>query len=345
MRTRTLAILLAAAVVTTGGAFWSLTQIPDYSAAPSGEAPAFPALRAAPDRVAQVELTTRDGGFVLLREGDGWSAPEYHSYPVSAGKVGRLVSSLSDMRLVAEKTSKPELYARLDLTDPDSDPTSSARHLILSDADGKVLADTYIGKKLWRHTGGERTGTYLRRAGEAETWLATGGEPIDRDLLDWLDKGVMDIATARLARIEIAPAGQMPYEILRDGETEPFILPALPEGATVGESALSRIAGTLAGLKLEDVKPVSEVTFPAERTRGHFVTFDGLEITAEHARLDEGNWVTFSVATGAEATEDVRAEAAALQEKLSPWAFKLPDYVAERLAALLEQVVEMDGGS
>jgi hypothetical protein len=345
MRTRTLAILLATAVVTAGGAFWSLTQRPDYSAAPSGEAPAFPALRVAPDRVAQVELTTRDGGFVLLRDAEGWNAPEYHSYPVSAGKVGRLVSSLSDMRLVAEKTSKPELYARLDLADPASDPTSSARHIVLSDADGKVLADAYIGKKLWRHTGGERTGTYMRRAEEAETWLATGGEPIDRDLLDWLDKGVMDIATARLARIEIAPAGQTPYEILRDGETEPFILPALPEGASVGESALSRIAGTLAGLKLEDVKPADEVTLPTERNRGHFVTFGGLEITAEHARLDEENWVTFGVTTGADASEDTRTEALALQEKLSPWVFKLPDYVAKRLTTPLEQVVEMDGGS
>jgi hypothetical protein len=345
MRTRSLAILLAAAVVTSGGAVWSLTQRPDYSAAPAGQAPAFPDLRAAPDQVAQVELMTRDGGFVLLRDAEGWSAPEYHNYPVSAGKVGRLVSSLSDMRLVAEKTSKPELYARLDLADPESDPASAARRIILSDAQGTALVDAYIGKKLWRHTGGERTGTYLRRAGEAETWLATGGDPIDRDILDWLDKGVMDIATARLTRVEIAPAGQAPYEILRDGEAEPFILPALPEGASVSESALSRIAGTLAGLKLEDVKPVAEVALPAERNRGHFVTFDGLEITAEHATLEEESWVTFNVTTGADATEDARAEATALREKLSPWAFKLPDYVAERLATPLEQVVELDGGS
>ena len=115
--------------------------------------------------------------------------------------------------------------------------------------------------------------------------------------------------------------------------------------APASESALSRIAGTLAGLKLEDVKPVGEVALPAERDRGRFVTFDGLEITAEHATLEEGNWVTFDVSTGTDATEDARAEAAALREKLSPWVFKLPDFVAERLTKPLEQVVEMDGGS
>lgn len=134
MRTRTLAILLVVAVVATSGALWSLMQRPEYSAAPAGELPAFPALREAPDSVARVEMTAREGGFVLLRDAAGWSTPDVGGYPVDGAKVGLLVSSLSDMRLVAEKTNKPELYARLDLADPASDPKSSARHIILTDA-------------------------------------------------------------------------------------------------------------------------------------------------------------------------------------------------------------------
>ena len=345
MRTGTLAILLVVAVVTTSGAIFSLMQRPEYSAAPAGELPAFPALREAPNSVARVEMTTREGGFILLRDAAGWSTPDVGGYPVDSAKVGVLVSSLSDMRLVAGKTNKPELYARLDLADPASDPKSSARHIILTDAEGEVLVDAFIGKKLWRHTGGARTGTYLRRAGEAETWLASGGETIERDVSEWLDKRIIDIATARLARVELAPEGQTPYEILRDGEVEPFLLPALPEGGAVSESELNRLAGTLAGLKFEEVKPLAEASLPAERNRGRFITFDGLEILAEHARLGEEDWMVFAVSAGENASEQARAEAATLQERLSPWAFRVPDYIAQRLATPLEELVEMDGGS
>jgi hypothetical protein len=336
MRTGTLAILLVVAVVTTSGAIFSLMQRPEYSAAPAGELPAFPALREAPNSVARVEMTTREGGFILLRDAAGWSTPDVGGYPVDSAKVGVLVSSLSDMRLVAEKTNKPELYARLDLADPASDPKSSARHIILTDAEGEVLVDAFIGKKLWRHTGGARTGTYLRRAGEAETWLASGGETIERDVSEWLDKRIIDIATARLARVELAPEGQTPYEILRDGEVEPFLLPALPEGGAVSESELNRLAGT---------KPLADTDLPAERDRGRFITFDGLEILAEHARLGEEDWMVFAVSAGENASEETRAEAATLHERLSPWAFRVPDYIAQRVATPLEELVEMDGGS
>ena len=132
MKTRTLLLLLALAVASTGAAVWALTEQPAYMAASVSDEPAFAALRQAPDSVDSISISGRYGGFTLERTEDGWVTPEKFGFSVDAEKVAALVTSLSDMRLVARKTSRADLYGRLDLADPETDPESRALHVAVS---------------------------------------------------------------------------------------------------------------------------------------------------------------------------------------------------------------------
>ena len=164
-------------LLTTGAAVWVTLQQPAASPVQIGDEPAFPALREQPDAVAKVIVTAPEGTFTLTRAEDRWVAADRHDYPVAAGKLRELVVQLADMKLIEAKTSRPERYARLEVEDVAAG--ASSRQIRLEDADGKVLAEAIIGKQRQRLTGAEPSGTYLRRPGEAQSWLDVGPAPVD----------------------------------------------------------------------------------------------------------------------------------------------------------------------
>lgn len=340
MKIRTLLLLLGLAIVSTAAAFWAIMERPAYMSASVTDEPAFPALRQAPDSVEKISISGRFGGFTILRTDDGWITPEKFGFEVNGEKVAALVTSLSDMRLVAQKTSQPELYGRLDLADPEEDPESRALQIVLSGAGESVLAEATFGKKRWRRTGPERTGIYIRRPGEVMTWLASGGETLEGAVENWLQDEILDIKPDRLARIVIEPIGEDRYEIVRENAEEPFLLPDLPEGGVVGESSLNRIAGTLAGLKFDDLRPMQTMDLPSERDRGRFATFDGLEVTTERMSINDDFWMVLQFGAEDDASDEVKTEATRLNKKLGSWAFRIPNYVAERIATPLSDLLE-----
>ncbi|MDX1401790.1 MAG: DUF4340 domain-containing protein [Kiloniellales bacterium] len=345
MTIRGLFFLFLVAAISVTGAFYSLSERPAVLTAGTDNEPAFPLLRSAPDAVAEVSFASREGRFSLLRQEAGWTAPDRDNFPADGDKIARVVAALSDMRLVAEKTSRKDLFSRLELDDPSINPESRAKRLVLKDKDGNLLVDAYFGKKRWRPTGSERSGTYLRLAGEDTTWLASGGEVLEPFLKDWLEDDVLDIRAEELLTIEISPAGGTSYKLTRDSLHEPFILPDLPPGRSVAASALNRLAGTLAALKHQDVLPraevgLSELRDPNSLDQAVFVTQSGLKIALSHSAAGEENWIAIRVHATPEADDETWREAELLDARLSPWAFKIQGAISQRLSASLEDFLE-----
>jgi hypothetical protein len=269
--------------------------------------PAFPALRADPDAVAKVVLTTPEGSFTLVREtGDRWAALERFGYPVDSDKVRALVVALADMRLIEAKTRLPERYARLEVEDPDAEDARS-RMLRVESADGKVLAEAILGKRQHRLTGNQAAGTYLRRPGEEQSWLASGGADIATDVVDWLDEEIVDLDPGRIGRIALRPESGAGYVVRRDGAGEPLELADLEADERVREDAdLERLAGAFAQMRLEGVKPRAELAWPEEHHSATATSFDGVELTIQLARIDGEPWALLS----ARAVEPLAAPAA-----------------------------------
>ena len=373
--------LLALTVVAAGAAL--LTALAQPGAAPVRyvDEPAFPALRANPDAVAKVALTTPEGSFTLVREtGDRWSALERYGYAVDEDQVRALVVALADMRLIEAKTSLPERYGRLEVEDVGAADAKS-RLLRLESADGEVLAEAIFGKQQHRLTGHQAAGTYLRRPGEAQSWLASGAVAIDPTVVDWLDARIVDLAPAQIARIEIRPDSGAEYVVRRGAPDEPLQFADLEEGeALKPDAGLDRLAAAFADLRFEDVKPRSELAWPEADQSATAVTFDGVELTVRLARIDDEPWAIIDArqvaaarpapanpaaeeppneAEGIEAVE-IEEPAAAEEEgaaeplpltadeinqRVQSWAYKVPGLVFDRLTKPRSEWLEDAGTS
>ncbi|HEX5794362.1 MAG TPA: DUF4340 domain-containing protein [Geminicoccaceae bacterium] len=373
--------LLALTVVAAGAAL--LTALAQPGAAPVRyvDEPAFPALRANPDAVAKVALTTPEGSFTLVREtGDRWSALERYGYAVDEDQVRALVVALADMRLIEAKTSLPERYGRLEVEDVGAADAKS-RLLRLESADGEVLAEAIFGKQQHRLTGHQAAGTYLRRPGEAQSWLASGAVAIDPTVVDWLDARIVDLAPAQIARIEIRPDSGAEYVVRRGAPDEPLQFADLEEGETLKPDAgLDRLAAAFADLRFEDVKPRSELAWPEAHHSATAAGFDGVELTVQLARIDDEPWAIIDArqvaaarpapantaaeepANEAEGSEAVEIEdpAAAEEEgaaeplpltadeinqRVQSWAYKVPGLVFDRLTKPRSEWLEDAGTS
>jgi hypothetical protein len=369
--------LLVVTVITAAAAL--LTALAQPTAAPVRhvDEPAFPALRENPDAVAKVALTTPEGSFTLVREtGDRWSALERFGYTVDEDQVRALIVALADMRLIEAKTRLPGRYGRLEVEDVDVEDAKS-RLLRVESADGNVLAEAIFGKQQHRLTGNQAAGTYLRRPGEAQSWLASGGVAIDGEVAGWLDEEIVDLDAERVARIEIRPESGPGYIAQRDAAGEPLQLADLAEGETAKEGAdLDRLAAAFADLRFEDVKPRRELAWPEAHHTAAATTFDGVELTVQLAKIDGEPWALFDArqveamapaapadpATGDEAAETPAAEsteaveigegevaqgesaaetppltASEINERVQSWAYKVSSFVFDRLTEPLSR--------
>jgi hypothetical protein len=258
--------------------------------------PAFPELRADPDAVAKVTIETPDGGFTLVRQSaDRWVSPDRFDYPVAIDQLRDLVVALADMRLVEPKTSRPERYGRLELQDLDAEGAKS-RLVRVENADGEVLAEAIIGKQRAQLTGQQSSGTYIRRPGEAKTWLASGSVQPALEVQEWLDSEVVDLQGDGVRRIEVTPAEGAGYTILRDEKGGELRLEGLGDDEQMKPDAnLGRLANALSSVGLEDVRPRDQVEWPEQRPTARFITFDGLQVTVGLAKIGEEHWATFDV--------------------------------------------------
>jgi hypothetical protein len=270
--------------------------------------PAFPELRADPDAVAKVTIETPEGAFSLVRQSaDRWVAPERFDYPVASDEVRDLIVALADMRLVEPKTSRPERYERLELRDLDAKGAKS-RLVRLESADGEVLAEALIGKQRARLTGQQSSGTYVRRPGEAQTWLASGSAQPELKVEEWLDAEVVALEGDSVRRVEVTPAQGGGYTIVRDAKGGDLRLEGLSQDEQIKPDAdLGRLANGLSSVTMEDVRPRDEVDWPDAHLTARFVTFDGLQVTVQLAKVGEEHFAAFDaeqVEPAAAVTED-----------------------------------------
>ncbi len=361
--------LLVITLIASVAAAVTVLQQPAATAVRYGEEPAFPALRANPDAVAKIVLTTPEGTFTLVREtGDRWSAAERFGYTVDRQRVRDLVVALADMRLIEAKTRMPERYSRIEVEDLDAKDAKS-RLLRLESEDGKVLAEALIGKQHHGLTGSQSAGTYLRRPGEAQAWLASGGVQIEPQVVDWLDRQVVDLGADSIRRVEIRPEGGEAYVVERAAAGAPLLLQNLAAGETAKKADdLLPLASAFAGVSFDDVKRRSELDWPNAHHTAVAATFDGVELTVQLAKIDGQPWAIFdareveaaapaaasedqttgapaagggaaaapegagaSAAAGASEPETPALAAGDLNERVAGWAYKLPSYVFDRM--------------
>ncbi len=293
MSPRTFVIWWIAAAAAIAAAIVAVSGQPGLTTAAVSSDPAFPDLRARPDAVATVEIATAEARFTLERRDDQWVAIDRYDYPVDAQQVLDLISALADMRLLEAKTSRPDRFARLEVEDVDRVDARS-RHIRLTDGDGEVLAEAYIGKRVSQASRYATGGTYVRRGGDDRAWLASGSLDVSESVVDWLASEIVDIPRTEVRHVGAVPADGEAYAASRTDADAEMTLEDLPEGQTPDQTAVNRTASLLVGARLADVRPAAEIDMPDRRSFVSVTTFDGVQVLAELATVEGEPWAVFT---------------------------------------------------
>jgi hypothetical protein len=222
----------------------------------------------------------------LTRGADGWTL-EGKGYAADTGKLRELLLKIADAKLVEQKTANKDKYATLGVED-------------LSAKDAKGVGIELDGLpqpvKLIVGTSNPRAGTFVRRAGDAQSWLASGAISVDRKPENWLRKDIADIAAPRVRSVTVERPDGKTLHIAKGTESDAnFTLADVPKGREPGsEFTINGIASTLGGLRFDDVVPSKDAPAPDKPLKARYATFDGLVVDVTAWEKDGKDYATFA---------------------------------------------------
>ncbi|HLJ63824.1 MAG TPA: DUF4340 domain-containing protein [Stellaceae bacterium] len=271
---------------------------------------------------------THNGKTITLERaaGEEWVMLEKDRYPVDPKVLHRAVLGLAEARLVEPKTRVAALYPRLEVEDGGNSTTLQAQ-----DDQGKDLGQVLIGKRRIDELGGGNDGLYVRKAGDAQSWLARATLELPEQEVGWLDRRIVDLGPAMIKEMTLTQPDGATLRIGHEKPQDPFTLLAAPADTKPKEEALLSLSQALAQLQFNDVHRAgsSEETgsFHAE-----IIGFDGMDLKITLAERDKVSWAHF--------TAGANDAAQALNAKLAPWDYALSPEAAAALKTKLADLLD-----
>ncbi len=254
-----------------------------------------PALLDHVNDVSKIVVTGADNKTLatLERGASGWVLAEKGGYAADTGKLREFLLKLGDAKLIEQKTANPEKYATLGVEDVSA---KGAKGLQV-ELDG--LAQPL---KLIVGTANPRGGTFVRRVGDAQSWLASGTLIVQRVAADWLKKDLVDIAADRIASVAITHPNGKTVRVAKDAKGDAnFKLAELPKGREAGsEYTINGLASTLAALRFDDVLPAKDAAPTGDALKARYAMFDGVIVDMVAWEKDGKDEVQFTASLDAE---------------------------------------------
>jgi Domain of unknown function (DUF4340) len=312
MSSRRLLILSIAAIVVIGAGFWLAGR---QASTRSGDSyPAlYPALKKQLDAVTAVRIfKAGDARAVeLVRQDSGWTVGERAGYPADTAKLHKLLLGLAEARLYEEKTSKPDQYKSLNVEDV-SDPAAGGVRIELAGTAEPV--NLIVGK-----AGPGAQSSYVRRAGEAQSWLVNASIDTSASADAWLRKDILDIAADRIQSAAVSH-GAKSYTAAKSSRADAdFTVQGLPKGKQLSSpSAANSAATALAGLTLSDVQSASTFDTSKPAAQATFKTFDGLVAQLDGWSREDKHYIAVRTSFDPAVAEQFKVATAPAEEKVDP---------------------------
>jgi hypothetical protein len=320
--------------------------------------------------VAEIEVRQGDSAVVLERKGGSWSVKSRDGYPVEARKVPTLLVALGDAELVESKTRKADRYAALELDDP-AGKTAKSRLVKLTGTKGNTIAEVVIGKQRLEGYGtGKGAGTYVRKVGNPQTWLANVELSASVAVKDWVKTSVLALETDKISRIGIEIPGEQALKIERPAPPAPKdkdakdakekkddakeakdakekTPPAPAKLAFVGfpaegkklkdAGAAETLARAVSSIDLEDMRKLAEPSAGEGVSIVKIEIADGPTATLRLRKDGDSHWLSVAVTGEGDAAKKA-AEAIAASTK--DWEFKIPASKAELILKKRSDLLE-----
>lgn len=372
MKARSFLILLLLTAAAAGAAIAVLVEERVQGGDPAAGAMLYPGLLERVNDIDFVEVSTTADGTVSARREDGrWGVVQRHGYPADFKMLSRMLYDLARLELIEPRTAKPALYPKIRVEDLGDRSALSIR--IAAKAGDETVADLLVGFARPEEAGG---GVFLRKSGEAQSWLARGGFQPVQLLTRFLQRNICNVEQRRLHRTRLTHADGETVTVSKAGpeETVWTLEEPPPEGQKAKAShELSPLTSWLDFLIFDDVRPAAEVDFSEPLVSGRFVTFDGLVVEVKMAEADDDYWVALAASPGTadprvqplldarktmdadklegslqmalKTPDEVAAEIAEINATAGGWAYRVTDYKIDKFRTRLAQLTEAAGES
>jgi uncharacterized protein DUF4340 len=315
MQRRTFNLLIAGSAVSVAAAGFALATGDRYvSPAPPGQR-ALPDLAGKLAELAWIRISRGAMNINFNLIAGHWTVVEKGNYPAAEERLRKLLGGLAALELVEPRTDRAELLPRLDLDDP---ANGKSTLVALQDRTGAQVAQFIIGRRRPTSLGGGDAGVYVRKPNTDQAWLARGSFDLTGDVLEWIDRQIIDLPAAQIASIVLTPPDGATTVLTRGAPDAAFAI----EGSTIAPDPKNAaiLSGALIALDLDDVKPAAEMPVPAEGVAtAAFTSFDGLIVGTRLMPPGAADWLALDV-TGFGNVEDA---AKTLNAKLSRWSFRI----------------------
>ena len=209
----------------------------------------------------------------IERSDEGWGVAEKGGHPVDFERFRGSLQALAEARRVERKTALAEFYPRLGVEDV-SDPDAGGYQFELGYG-GKHPGDRFIV--------GNRGGTgmvYIRTGGEDQSWMVSADLSISDEIRDWVDRDIIDLGSGEVRRVALDRGEGDRLEIAKQERNDINFTPRdIPEGRELSYGSVANsIAGALANVEANDVRPAAEVAELPRAVLARYDTFDGLEL-------------------------------------------------------------------
>ncbi|HEX4241018.1 MAG TPA: DUF4340 domain-containing protein [Steroidobacteraceae bacterium] len=360
-RQRFLWLLVAAVVVLTAALFWSAQRNASSTSEVGGAL--LPKLAQNANGITEISVRhdSTAPNVTLRNQGGTWTVEQRADYPADVSKVRKLVASLTDAKIIEQKTSDPSKFPVIGVEDP-SGATAAGTEIGWAAPDGKH--SVIIGK-----SAGE--GNFARRGGENVSYTVEPSISVETEPKYWIEPQLVDIPTTSIQGIEVKPASGPGYSVHRapapaaaassTGGSSPggsasaaaskagaasaaaastgharaaaaasgeFSLEGVPAGRKAAEPAtLAPSPSVLSSLTADDVSPASNVDF-TKPTVATVTLADGTVLTVTGTSSGDKHWIELK------SSKDT-----ALDAKLAGRAFEIPGYRYDSIFRPIDQLL------
>lgn len=319
----------------------------------------FPELNTRINDINEISIQGNDATLNLIRTADKWGIKEADGYPALFNNIRQTVIATSTLRIIAQKTSNPALYARLGVESPDTKRAMS--HLLtLKDSSGQTLASLIIGKPRHSKSAIDNPGIYVRLPDQEQALLVEGMLGISANISDWFRRQLFDIQSERIREISIQHHDGTTVKLKRESDIDELILTNTPEGKKAqSEVILSSMGTMLESLLVDNVKAADKIAYPEVQSTAILKTFDGIIATIHSAKIDEHNYARFSFEYDASIVEPVNVDTDAdnsaenkpsvaqevdyLTGVTSGWVYEIPEYKFKLFTKQLSDLIRDTG--
>lgn len=267
-----------------------------------------PALHEHVNDVSEVVVTGAGNKTIatLKRGVDGWHLVEEGGYTVDTGKLRAFLLKLADARALEKKTAIKEKYALLGVEDVAAGNATGLQVTLRGLASPVALI---IG-----NDGAHESGSFVRRAGDAQSWQASVNLAVDKTAPAWLDSEVTNIPAAQIRSLRIVHADGSAVVISKGSEgTASFTLADIPKGReAASEYSINALASTLDALHFEDVLQAKVMQPSDSPLKATFAGFNGAVVDITAWTKDDKHYAQFAATLDAHQADQSIASAQAV---------------------------------